>query len=368
MLAESEVFQEDFDPSSKNEGTIFEGEIYLPMTRYYGSKRRLIHWIQQSVEGLKFDTVLDVFGGTGTVSLMFKHLGKKIHYNDILLSSSMQAKALLCNEAIWNFESVVAEFCDQVVPQNGFISENFCDVFYSGSENSWLDGAAILLGAVEDSQRHAELFYCLQQSCIQKRPFNLFHRKNYYLRVNNNQKSKFGNWVTWERSFKELMTRAARDLEKARFTSDHDPVILPSSEALEVSPGYDLVYLDPPYIPLARNDISYLERYHFLEGLASPEAWPQSIDWTKDSRCFKANPHIKQWHTRSKFKECLFELINIHRRSIVVLSYVMDAYPAFDDLTECFSKNFAEVRIYHKQLSHALAKKAKTEVLIIGIP
>ncbi|WP_460042453.1 DNA adenine methylase [Pseudomonas sp. S2_H01] len=365
----------DIDGTERNAGVRSEsfvsqpmGNNHLPVTRYYGSKRRIIDWIKSSVVGLEFETVLDVFGGTGTVSLMFKSLDKKVFYNDILLSSSLQAKALLGNNAILNFESKVDAFCNEVIPESGFIAQNFHDVFYNVEENKWLDGAIRLLGEVQDHQHYAELYYCLQQSCVQKRPFNLFHRKNHYLRVNNNQNTKFGNWVTWERSFQELMGRAARDLEKARFSSTHTPVVMPCKNALEISSGYDLVYLDPPYVPLKRNDISYLERYHFLEGMASPENWQERIDWTRDSRCFKTTPEIKQWHTRSAFKESLFELVNKHSKSIVVLSYVMDAYPAFEEIEKYFLSVFKEVRVHSKLLSHALSKTAKTELLIVGVP
>lgn len=43
----------------------------FPATRYYGSKRKLLDWIYSGVSGLSFETVLDAFGGTGSVSLLF---------------------------------------------------------------------------------------------------------------------------------------------------------------------------------------------------------------------------------------------------------------------------------------------------------
>ena len=49
-----------------------------PSTRYSGSKRRLLDWIWEHVKDLRFDTVLDLFGGTGSVSLMFKRHGKRV--------------------------------------------------------------------------------------------------------------------------------------------------------------------------------------------------------------------------------------------------------------------------------------------------
>ncbi len=44
----------------------------FPKTRYYGSKRRLLDWIYHALKDLPFNSVLDGFGGTASVSLLFK--------------------------------------------------------------------------------------------------------------------------------------------------------------------------------------------------------------------------------------------------------------------------------------------------------
>lgn len=343
-------------------------DFFFPTTRYYGSKKRLLSWISSAISDLKFESVLDVFGGTATVSLLFKSLGKKVFYNDILLSSSLQARALLSNKKADDIESIISGFCSEVVPINGFITENFQDVFYTREENEWLDGALSFLETKGSGLEYAEIFYCLQQACIQKRPFNLFHRKNLYIRLNNDKNTKFGNWATWERSFTELMLRAAKEIKNTRWSSECEPVVLECTDALDLKPGYDLVYLDPPYVPIARKDISYLERYHFLEGLANPLEWADKIDWGRPSRVFKRVDEVDNWNTKSSFRENLFDLIFQHRKSIVVLSYVEGAHPSLPELEIFFKNNFSECTIHTKTLSHALSSKSKKELLIIGRP
>ena len=58
----------------------------LPVTRYYGSKRRVVEaiWnaLNESAE-LKFDSFLDLFGGTGIVSYYMLSKGKHVCYNDL---------------------------------------------------------------------------------------------------------------------------------------------------------------------------------------------------------------------------------------------------------------------------------------------
>ena len=57
----------------------------LPITRYYGSKRKLINKIWEALNDLQieFDSVLDLFGGTGVVSYFMAQKGKHVVYNDI---------------------------------------------------------------------------------------------------------------------------------------------------------------------------------------------------------------------------------------------------------------------------------------------
>ena len=71
----------------------------LPVTRYYGSKRRLLDkiWEALAVHQIEFNSVLDLFGGTGIVSYYMTHKGKDIIYNDILSFNCEIAKALLCS-------------------------------------------------------------------------------------------------------------------------------------------------------------------------------------------------------------------------------------------------------------------------------
>ena len=69
-------------------------------SNYVGSKRRLLNHIWDVLEknNIKFDSVFDAFSGSALVSLLFKHMGKRVFCNDILTSSSITAVCLLENE------------------------------------------------------------------------------------------------------------------------------------------------------------------------------------------------------------------------------------------------------------------------------
>lgn len=339
---------------------------YLPLTRYYGSKRRLIDWMVSEFLQYDFQTALDVFGGTSTVSLALKNLGKQITYNDILESNRITATALLSNQLCLTTHQDLDDFFSKVIPEHGFVSEYFHGIYYTAEENNWLDGAIKELNKIENTLKKYEILYCVMQACLQKRPFNLFHRKNLYLRENNTRDTKFGNWATWERPFTVLIRRALGEIIKARQPSKYDPIILPCTDAIAIPSGYDFVYLDPPYVPLKKQDISYMDRYHFLEGLCNPEQWKDKIDLAKSNRPIPSPEDMCKWTNKKHFKDHLFSLIEKHKHSTVCLSYVHDAYPNIQDIKNFFSTTFRNTVLLEHDMAHALSKKTKKEVILIG--
>jgi adenine-specific DNA-methyltransferase len=340
----------------------------FPRTRFYGSKRRLLNWIHLSLKDLTFDTVLDGFGGTASVSLLFRAMGKKVTFHDGLLCNTIAANALLTTAIAARDVHDMTNFINSIKPIRGFVSETFSGMYYTDSENRWLDGAALAIHRETDPVRRSVYFYCLFQACLKKRPFNLFHRANLNLRLNQNVARSFGNWVTWERSFPSLMKAAITDLTSLPAVPSHPAKILSHGDITRVGGDFDLVYLDPPYVNKSKVTDDYMQRYHFLEGLSKYPDWKRQLDTASPLKALRSYPYISQWQDRRQFKDRLFTVISTHKRSTVVLSYLADAVPSRSQILAHFKANFKRVRVHTKQLGHALAKSKKTELLFIGSP
>ena len=183
----------------------------VPSTRYQGSKRRILHWVFKNLKNLEFKTVLDGFGGTASVSYLFKLMQKKVTFNDALLSNFQTGIALIENESVILDESDL----DFLLHENGFeypffIQETFKNIYYLETENQWLDMVSLNIQKLSDKydgeilrKKKALALHILFQACLSKRPFNLFHRKNLNLRLANVKRS-FGNKTTWNTDFKAL--------------------------------------------------------------------------------------------------------------------------------------------------------------------
>ncbi len=137
-----------------------------------------------------------------------------------------------------------------------------------------------------------------------------------------------------------------------------------------LKPGYDLVYIDPPYVSdISRyNRDDYWRRYHFLEGLASYDTWEQRINTTSDIRLLHRPKWMLEWAVKSSFQERLFSFIRTHKKSQVVLSYVTNAHPNETEIKRFFENTFSNVSIHSREHSHALGAVPRRELLFVGQP
>lgn len=340
----------------------------MPTTRYQGSKRKLLPELHKAFLSITFDNCIDAFGGTGSVTHLLKNMGKKVQYNDILPANAIMARALFANRNI----SIDEDFIKKLfIKKRGkvyydYISENYRGVYFTDEENQQLDILAQNIIEIEDELARVEAYYCLFQSAISKRPYNLFHRANLDMRLKN-VKRNFGNKATWDKLFIEHMFKFYKELRRYRkFTSKYTPKIS-CNNAFQIEGTYDLVYIDTPYAKSNKTqETNYFNFYHFLDAI---------LDYYNiENRIFKKFAHKpiykpnKTWYTQDNIDEAFKALFLRFKDSKLVISYRSDGYPSPKVLVSYLKKNFANVDLIHlSDYKYVLStNKNDTQELIIS--
>jgi adenine-specific DNA methylase len=304
----------------------------FPSTRYQGSKRRLVPQILEHVRGLEFATALDAFGGTGAVAHALKCMGKRVTYNDFLRFNHQIGVALIENDRVQLTDADVAGVGKRCrsVEYADFIERTFAGIYFTDEENRWLDVAVGNIRALPCRFKRALCWFALCQSALAKRPYNLFHRKNLYMRTAAVARS-FGNKATWDRPFPEHFRTFARAANEAVVDSGGKCGAI-CRDVLEAPQDHDLVYLDPPYVDGRGVGVDYHHFYHFLEGMVNYETWPEVIDASSKHR--RLSPRKTPWNDKESFLGWLGEIFCRFRRSIIVLSYRSDGTPSVQDFLD----------------------------------
>ncbi len=338
----------------------------FPSTRYQGSKAKLVDWIWEQIADLDFTTCLDAFAGTGAVAYRLKQAGKQVTYNDLLRFNHDFGLALIENDLV----QLSGDEIDWLLKRHAhiayptFVQDNFADIYFTDPENAWIDRTITNIRQLADPYKFALAFFALCQACIIKRPYNLFHRKNLYIRFAEVERS-FGNKATWDRPFEEWFRILAGEANRAVFGNGFHNRAL-NLDAVDVPGEFDLVYVDPPYITQRGVAVDYRDFYHFLEGLTLYDEWEEHID--RRSKHHRLKPQPSEWTDKNRIAAAFDRLFKRYRNSIIVVSYRSDGIPAESDLVSVLKKYKQHVRIEHfGQYKYVLSTNSESgELLLIG--
>lgn len=346
--------------------TRFDETHPFPSTRYQGSKNKITDWIWEKIKDLNCQTVLDAFGGTGSVSHLLKRKNKQVIYNDILKFNHIIGKALIEN----SYTRLSDEDVDFILNNNSgtfdFIQKTFKDIFYIEEENAWLDRIIYNVEQIEDQYKRAIAYFSLFQSCIIKRPYNLFHRANLYIRSSDVKRS-FGNKTTWDKSFESYFRHFVKEANNAIFSNGTNCISYNNdAQKLDIE-NVDMVYFDTPYISSKGVGTDYLDFYHFLEGISDYSNWNKKINRNykhiplkRDGKC--------SWTDKDNITAEFEKLIKKYQNSKIVISYRNDGIPSIEKLHEILSKYKDIVyEVYSRDYKYALSNSETKEVLIIGL-
>jgi adenine-specific DNA-methyltransferase len=342
----------------------------FPTTRYQGSKRKIIPWIYDCIKDIKFQTVLDAFGGSGVVSYLFKLMKKDVVFNDILRFNFIIGESIISNNKILLNDNDISFILNEKTEYKRFITDNFKNIYYLDYENIWLDKMIhnieqldTIYTGIKLKYKKAIAYNALFQSCLTKRPYNLFHRKNLSMRTQN-VKRNFGNKTTWEKPFPMQFKKFADEINASVFNSERHCKSLNFNAFAIRKTNYDLVYLDSPYIKTNTTNESsdYIKCYHFLEGISKYDAWSHLIDTNTINKRIKSGI-VPNYFTPKEAIKTFDKLIGRFKDSIIVISYKFGGIPSIDELTKILHKYKRKIRIYDRHYKYALNNQNGNAIL-----
>jgi len=232
-----------------------------PQLRVMGNKFRLLPWIFSVFAEAEFTTALDAFSGTGCVGYLLKCMGKSVTSNDFLNFSYHMANAMVANQDRIISESDLETLLNTSKNRTQFVATKFRGIFYTDKDNDFLDNTWSNLRGMSGPFKKSLVIAALCRSCIKKQPRGVFTTRT----------AANGKYDDGRRdlriSLREHFRESIHLLNSLVFDNGCSNRAL-CSDIFELdSEGYDLVYMDPPYVPRS-DDNCYVKRYHFLEGLS----------------------------------------------------------------------------------------------------
>lgn len=338
----------------------------LPSTRYQSSKAKLIHWIWEHVKSLDFKTVLDAFGESGAVSYWMKQHCKQVTCNDYLRSNYYIGVAIIENSCVRLKQNDIQEI---ITPMHGkqyssFIADCFRDIYYNDAENRWLDVIVQNLEKIDNVYKQALGYYALIQSCLVKRPFNLFHCRNLYLRLVEVPRS-IGNKPTWDKPFEKHFLAFFGEANRLVLNNGLSNHAL-NMDALELDGDYNLIYFDPPYTSASGVTIYYRNFYQFLGGLVNYKHWGEWIDHATLNKRLRRKPNL--WNEHKHLRDGFRAMFEKFRNSVLVVSYRYGGIPLIEEIAADMKQFKRHVSVFlYENYQYALSPRRTPEVIIEGL-
>lgn len=348
------------------EAPYYSNQHQFPSTRYQGSKAKLASKIWEYTRCLNFDVVLDLFGGTGAIGYMYKTMGKKVLYNDYLTCNYFTGSALIENSkfTLNNEDIKFVLMPHSAINYPNFIEKTFKNIYYTDEENKWLDIVTTNISYIKNDYKKALAYFALFQACLVKRPYNLFHRRNLYVRLADVKRS-FGNKTTWDLPFENHFIKFIHQANNAVFDNGKENKAY-KQDALNSDITADLIYIDTPYISRNGEGVEYIDFYHFLEGLCNYNDWESKIDYKSKHLKFKNKKSV--WSDKERIIDAFDNLFHLYRKSILAVSYRSAGIPSPEViilLMKKYKKNVEEA--FRGDYKYALSKNGNSkEILIIG--
>lgn len=332
-----------------------------PQLRFMGSKFRLLPWIYFVLKDLPFQTALDAFSGSGCVGYLMKAMDKTVTANDFLRFSSVVAQATIANSRVTLPEETIKQLVEAPGGDRHFIEETFHGIFFTPADLKFLDRVWWNIQTLRTANERAIALAALIRSCVKRQPRGVFTVAGDPPHYKDGRRDL-------RLSLRAHFLEQVRVFNRAVFDNDR-PNQAQCEDVFHLDPrGYDLVYMDPPYVPRA-DDNCYVKRYHFLEGLV---CYWQDVEILQESRVKKIRKPYTPFSYRRDAEDAFDRLFALFSGSILVLSYSSNGYPDLPILVRLMRRQKRKVEVYrtpHQYFfgTHRAVERDKVqEYLVVG--
>lgn len=303
-----------------------------PATRFMGSKNKLLGEIWSVASHFRFESVVDLFSGSGVVGYLFKVQGKTVLSNDHMAMSATFARAMIENGGTLLPEEEALMLLKPFQPVDRFVERTFGNLYFSDDDNRLIDVLRANIKAIRDPLKQAIARSALIRACLKKRPRGVF---TYVGQRYDDGRRDLS--MPFDRHFLEAVRTvngAVFDNGRRNCARHGDAMTLDGYDA-------DLVYIDPPYYtPLSDN--AYVRRYHFVEGLALDWEGVQIQEETV-TRKFRSYP--TPFSSRIGAQGAFEQLFGKFRESILLVSYSSNGYPTLPEMLRMMRKYKKHVEV-----------------------
>jgi DNA adenine methylase len=334
----------------------------FPTTRYMGSKTKLLSEIWSVASRFEFDTVVDLFSGSGIVSYMFKCQNKRVLSNDHMAMAGVFTRALVENSNAKLDENEVRALLAPEGKIDDFVRSTFAGLYYNSDDEFMIDVLRTNIFQMENAHKRSVALAALIRACLKKRPRGIFTFTG--ARYDDGR-------VDLRTSITDHFSAAINTINAAIFENGRASKTT-QIDALDVEiPSGALVYMDPPYwSPLSDNE--YVRRYHFVEGLA--RNW-EGVEIQTHTTTKKFKSYKTPFKTRAGTVSAFETLLGKCSSNPVVISYSSNSEPNLPEMSQLIKrhkKNLDIVKVNHKysfgnqKFEIAGSKNSVDEYLFVG--
>lgn len=268
--------------------------------RYLGSKQRLVNFIHESLdkECPDFDSIIDIFAGTGSVAYSYND-SKKVIVNDMLKFNYYAYQVWFGSGYIDdNKVNSLIEFYNTLIDiEDNYFSINFADTYFSKNDTK-------KIGYIRDD---IEIKFA-------KNEINEYER-SYLISSLIYSMDRIANTVGHYDAYRKIGKLEDKfvmcELEYSRtYNKDNEIYCKDANELIREIRG-DVLYIDPPY-----NSRQYCDAYHLLENVAlweKPKLSGVALKMDRDS--------MKSDYCGKKALKAFTDLIKNANVKYIVVSY-----------------------------------------------